>query len=108
MAQVALTPIKVTSASIVETLGAANTGSYPSDGNKFANTTTTVLTVKNGDGSSHTMTVSWLRDGVVVTRTQAIAAGVTRRFHFNPSEYGSVVNIHFDAITSITVGVHYV
>jgi len=109
MAQVALTPTRVTGASVVETLVAATSGTYGADGgNRFANTPTTWLEVLNGDGSSTTMTVSWTVDGVVVTRTQAIAAGVRRKFFFNPSVYGGTVNIHFSSVTSLTVGVYYV
>ena len=109
MAQVALTPTRVTSASVVATtLTAATTGSYSSGGNSFVNTATTFLIVKNADAGSHTMTVSWVVDGVTVTRTQAIAAGATRIFYFNPAIYGATVNIQFEDVTSVTVGVFYV
>ena len=108
MAQVPLTPTQVTSASVVESLTAANTGSYSSGGNSFANTPTTWLEVLNGDASPHTMTVTWTVDGVNVTRTQSIAAGARRKFFFNPSIYGATINIHFDAVTSVTVGVFYI
>lgn len=105
MAQVALTPIAVTSASAVLTSAAANAGSYPDGGNRYPNTQNTALLVNNGDASSHTMTVTWLVDGVPVTRSQAIAAGVTRVFRFNPAVYGAQVNIQFDAVTDVTVSV---
>ena len=107
MAQVALTPTQVTSTSAVETLTAANTGTYSTGGNSFANTASTWLEVNNGDASSHTMTVTWAVDGVNVTRTQAVAAGVRRKFAFPPGIYGTTVNIHFDAVTSVTVGAFY-
>jgi hypothetical protein len=106
MAQVPLTPVQLTSASIVETLVAPTTGTYPSGGNSFANTVTTELTVAVG-AVTPTMTVSWTRDGVVVTRTTVFTATTRRRFRFSPQEYGATVNIHFDAIASITVGVFY-
>lgn len=108
MAQTALTPTQLTSASVVQTLAPLASGTFSSGGNKYANTPTTFLVVKNGDAGSHTMTVSWTRDGVTVTRTQAIAAGVTRLFYFNPQEYGSQVNIHFDDVTSVTGAVYYI
>lgn len=108
MAQVPLTPVHVVSASVVETLAAANTGTYPSGGNTFANTPGTWLEVQNDDAGSHTMTVSWTRDGVVVTRTQPVAAGVRRKFAFSPTEYGATINIHFEAVTDVFVGAYYV
>jgi len=106
MAQVPLTPVQVTSASIVEALVAPTAGTYPSGGNSFVNTVTTELTVVVA-AVTPTMTVSWTRDGVVVTRTQVFVASTRRRFRFNPQEYGATINIHFDSVTSVTVGVHY-
>lgn len=106
MAQVPLTPVLVTSASVLEALVAPTAGSYPSAGNSFANTVTTMLVVAVGTGTP-TMTVSWTRDGVVVTRTRAFTADTRRVFRFNPQEYGSTINIQFDSITNVTVGVYY-
>jgi hypothetical protein len=107
MAVVPIVPVAVPSASIVLPSAAANAGTYNTGGHTFINTTSSVLIVVNGGVGAAVMTTTWLRDGVAVTRTQSIAAGATRLFHFSPQEYGATVNIAFDVITSVTVGVVY-
>ncbi len=108
MAQVALTPVQVTSSSVVDTLTAANSGSYPSGGNSYPNSASTWLEVNNADAGAHTMTVSWIVDGVTVTRTQSVTNGTKRLFTFPVSIYGTTINIHFDAVTSVTVNPYYI
>lgn len=105
MAQVKIPSQKATSASAELALTAANAGTYPTGGNSYANGAATILLVENGDASAHTLTVSWVVDGATVTRTQAIAAGKTRVFSFDPKFYGSTINIHFDAVTDVAVAV---
>lgn len=105
MARTSLTVQEVALAGITLSFEAAN-----ADGNSFANDGNVILYVKNGDASSHTVTIptpATVGGMAVEDLTVSVPAGgekVVGPFPthvFNQS--GGVVYVNYDAVTSVTV-----
>lgn len=86
--------------------------SAESGGDEFANTGTEFIHIKNGDGSSHTVTIvtSATVDGLAVEdRAVAVPAGEERMIGpFPTSSYNDSsgnVALSYDAVTSVTIAI---
>lgn len=111
MPRTAITPQTVTSTGLAPAYEPANVA-----GNSFRMQASRVLHVKNGSGSSVTVTiptpasVDQLVDGLAVPdRTIAVAAGTDRLIGLSTiaayKQPGGVANVDYSAVTSVTVAV---
>jgi len=105
MARSALTVQTIVKTGLADTYASANV-----DGNSFANDGATFLHVKNGGGSSITVTIdtpNTVDDLAISNRTVTVANGSEKMIGpFPPGVYNhsGEVYVDYSAVTSVTVG----
>jgi hypothetical protein len=110
MPRTPITPQAVTSAGLVPAFEPANVA-----GNSYRLAAGQMLTVKNGSGSSVTVTIPTPMqvDGLAVAdRTYTVAAGASQDIALGKGDVyrqpGGVVFVNYSAVTSVTVAVRSV